>query len=247
MTTTEEDDIHYVVATIKPWNLEIFRSRAPALRGHWHLVEAQGDLTIEWLQTIRPRYIFFPHWSWKVPDDILTKYECVCFHMTDVPYGRGGSPLQNLIVRGHKNTVVSALRMVRELDAGPVYLKQPLSLEGSAQAIFERATGLIFDMIGEIVASEPQPKQQQGTPTLFERRHPEQSRLPTKATLKVLYDHIRMLDADTYPKAFIEHGDWRVEFSEARLEDGTLTAHVQILADTERQDMQEAKRVPENG
>ncbi len=27
------------------------------------------------------------------------KFECVCFHMTDVPYGRGGSPLQNLIIR----------------------------------------------------------------------------------------------------------------------------------------------------
>ena len=44
--------------------------------------------------------------------------------MTDLPYGRGGSPLQNLIINGHKETMMSALRCVQELDAGPIYLKK---------------------------------------------------------------------------------------------------------------------------
>ena len=47
--------------------------------------------------------------------------------MTDLPYGRGGSPLQNLIVRGHKHTMISAIKCVKELDAGPIYLKKPLT------------------------------------------------------------------------------------------------------------------------
>jgi hypothetical protein len=57
--------------------------------------------------------------------------------MSDVPYGRGGSPLQNLIVRGHRETKISELRMVADMDAGPVYRKEYLSLDGSARAIFE--------------------------------------------------------------------------------------------------------------
>ena len=52
------------------------------------------------LKKITPRYIFFLHWDWRVPHVIWQQHECVCFHMTDVPYGRGGSPLQNLILEG---------------------------------------------------------------------------------------------------------------------------------------------------
>ena len=60
--------------------------------------------------------------------EIIKRFECVCFHMADVPYGRGGSPLQNLIARGHRETKLTALRMVEDFDAGPVYSKMPLCL-----------------------------------------------------------------------------------------------------------------------
>jgi methionyl-tRNA formyltransferase len=149
--------------------------------------------------------------------------------MTDVPYGRGGSPLQNLIVHGHTKTRVSALRMVAELDAGPVYLKRPLDLSGRAQEIFERLSALVFDMIEEIVGNNPEPVPQTDEPVVFNRRTPAQSVLPAEGDLKKVYDHIRMLDAETYPRAFLENGDYRLEFSHARLcEDGALWATVTI-------------------
>jgi len=37
---------------------------------------------------------------WIILKEIFENYEIILFHMTDLPYGRGGSPLQNLIVRG---------------------------------------------------------------------------------------------------------------------------------------------------
>ncbi len=137
--------------------------------------------------------------------------------MTDVPYGRGGSPLQNLILRGHATTMLSALRMVEELDAGPVYLKRPLSLEGRAEDIFARTAELTYDLIAEIIAEEPVPVPQRGEPVVFTRRKPEESRLPQQADAAALYDFIRMLDAATYPKAFAEWGDFRLEFDHASL------------------------------
>ena len=63
--------------------------------------------------------------------------------MSDLPYGRGGSPLQNLIIREHRKTMISAIQCVKEIDAGPVYLKKPLSLEGSAEEIFICANHII--------------------------------------------------------------------------------------------------------
>ena len=59
--------------------------------------------------------------------------------MTDVPFGRGGSPLQNLISRGIYETKISAFRCVAEMDAGPVYPKRPFSLAEGRQASSSRA------------------------------------------------------------------------------------------------------------
>ncbi len=170
------------------------------------------------------RYVFFPFWSHKVPKEITDQFECVCFHMTDVPYGRGGSPLQNLILRGHAETVISALRMTDEMDAGPVYMKRPLSLEGSAQEIYERAAGIIAGMMREIAETEPVPVPQEGEVVKFERRKPEDSELPLDITPRSAFDRIRMLDADGYPKAFVDHGFTRITFSNARLDGDKVIA-----------------------
>lgn len=165
------------------------------------------DLTAARITSLSPRYIFFPHWSWRVPADVTQRFECVCFHMADVPYGRGGSPLQNLIIRGHRATKMTVLRMIEELDAGPVYLKRPLSLEGRAEEIFERAADLVYEMIGEIIARDIVPVPQRGKAVVFARREPHESALPQDGTPSTLFDFIRMLDAPTYPKAFIYWGN----------------------------------------
>ncbi|WP_222433758.1 hypothetical protein [Pistricoccus aurantiacus] len=148
--------------------------------------------------------------------------------MTDVPYGRGGSPLQNLIKAGHRETKLSALRMVDEMDAGPVYTKRPLSLAGRAEDIYQRAGKLSVDIIRWMIATQPAPVAQQGDVVTFKRRTPAQSELPREAGLDELYDHIRMLDAPTYPHAFIERDGYRYEFTQAERGDGELRAQVVI-------------------
>ena len=113
--------------------------------------------------------------------------------MAHLPYGRGGSPLQNLIVRGHERTMISAIRCVEEMDAGPVYMKRELSLHGSAEEIYLRASRIIGQMMLEIVEEQPVPQPQQGRAVFFERRHPADSDLSQVTSLKEAYDLIRML------------------------------------------------------
>lgn len=218
----------YVVCGRLPWNRECFQKKQPALKGRWTFISSPGEMTMDHLETINPRYIFFLHWSEKVPDDIWQKYECVCFHMTDVPYGRGGSPLQNLILREHTETKLTALRMTADFDAGPVYMKKTLSLNGRAVDIYKRATLLSLELMGAIIDRNPIPKPQKGTPTIFKRRTPEQSRIPVGLRAEKLFDHIRMLDAPGYPPAFYETEDLRFEFSHARLAGGKVEARVII-------------------
>jgi len=226
LTDRTGDEPCYIVATVKPWNLEAFHRHADTLPGDWVLIQSPDQLTKEALDALSPKMLFFPHWSWRVPNEILSSYECVCFHMADVPYGRGGSPLQNLILRGHEQTQLSALRMVEKLDAGPVYCKDPLSLDGSAQEIYEALSELVYRQIRRLISENIEPQDQVGDIFEFTRRQPAQSELPCGVELTALYDHIRMLDAETYPKAFIELGDWRLEFSDAKLLDGEVGATV---------------------
>lgn len=218
----------YLIVSLKSWNHEIFKSQISKFHGNWHLLTEKKTLTIEFVKKLDPRYIFFLHWSFYVPDEITEKYECINFHITDLPYGRGGSPLQNLIVRGHTITKLSALRMNSELDAGPIYMKRDLSLEGAAKEIFSRAAALEAEMIREIIRIEPDATPQVGEPVVFERRVPAQSRLSEENSLKEVYDKIRMLDGEGYPPAFVEDREFRYEFSDARLEDGHVVADVKI-------------------
>ncbi len=213
----------YIVAAVGTWNKENFCSLSRNLHGSWFFVDNPEDLT-DLLRKVDPKYIFFPHWRWIVPAIILNKYECVCFHMTDVPYGKGGSPLQNLIVRGHKKTVLTALRMTEELDAGPIYAKEPLDLSGNAEAIYRRASLLTWDVIAEIIESEPKPKVQIGESVSFSRRKPEHSVIPRGLSLEQIYDYIRMLDAPGYPKACLELDDYYIEFEAASLSDNAVIA-----------------------
>lgn len=208
----------YIVASNKVWNIDRFVARRAILPGMWVTITDPRDLDAELIRFVAPKYVFFMHWSSIVPLDILNITECVCFHMADVPYGRGGSPLQNLIERGHEDTVLTALRMTKELDAGPVYAKAPLSLKGSAADIFRRCAELSLDLMDRIAREEPVPREQVGEATIFHRRTPDQSRLPTDGSVRTVYDHIRMLDAETYPHAFLDYGDYRIELTDARLD-----------------------------
>ena len=230
----------YVIATSRPWN-EVMAHRLAERTGHtFHLITRKEELTPERLERLAPRYVFFPHWSYLVPEAIHQAYECVIFHMTDLPYGRGGSPLQNLIQRGHTETKLTALRCVQEIDAGPVYLKRPLCLEGSASEIFLRAASEIEAMIETIIEDEPELQPQEGEPVVFRRRRPEESDLAEASVqdLNDFFDFIRMLDAEGYPRAFLDVHGHRMEFSRVQMESDRLVGTFTIY----RQD-----HIPDNG
>lgn len=187
-----------------------------------------GDLDVEAIRKLAPSHIFFLHWSWKIPASIYETWECVVFHMTDLPFGRGGSPLQNLIALGLKTTKLTALRCVEEMDAGDIYLQEELDLAGTAEEVFARAADLMPAMIHKISADKVKPVPQKGEVVHFKRRKPEQSELPQRLTAAQAYDHIRMLDADGYPPAFIRHGNAIIELSNAQIKDGRVVASASI-------------------
>ncbi|PCJ61787.1 MAG: methionyl-tRNA formyltransferase [Planctomycetota bacterium] len=219
-----------IVVGCKSWNKEHFDQFTKSAQDRWEFIADKESLNEAVVDEINPKYIFFLHWSYKVPKAIFEKYDCICFHMTDLPFGRGGSPLQNLIVRGYKDTFISAFKMVEDYDAGPIYLKKKFSLSGSAQEILIKASELSFVMIEEIVLDNIPPKPQEGEVVLFKRRRKEQSEIKEPKDISSIYDYIRMLDAEGYPKAFIELDGFKFEFDSAKLNGDEMVANVKITS-----------------
>jgi methionyl-tRNA formyltransferase len=221
---------NYIILSQKSWNKSLLEDLSLKTDDNWVLISSKDDFNNDNLKKINPDKIFIPHWSYIIPELIFNSYECIVFHMTDLPYGRGGSPLQNLILLGHKNTKISALQVESGIDTGDIYLKKDLSLNGTAQDIYERANEVISDMIVEIVKTKPVPIKQEGKPTLFKRRKPLMSNMNDVESLDEVYDFIRMLDADGYPPAFLETSNCKFEFRKvSKQNDNTLEAYVRII------------------
>jgi len=218
-----------IIVSEKIWNKGLVESLQKGSDIIWKLIDKKEDFNFENLSALNPDKIFIPHWSYIIPENIYSNFECIVFHMTDLPFGRGGSPLQNLVVRGFKTTKISALRVVKELDAGDIYLKQELSLEGNATAIFERANSIIENMIRTITENKIIPEPQVGEIVHFKRRKLEESDISGINEIGKIYDYIRMLDADGYQKAFLEMDNIKFEFSDAAIIDNEITAYVRIF------------------
>lgn len=102
----------------------------------------------------------------------------------------------------------------KKIDSGPIYLKKKLSLSGTAQEIFVRMEKKAIEMIKIIDEGKISPKNQIGKPTYFKRRVGTQSNISNNKfeDLNEFYNFIRMLDAESYPRAYINVKNIKFEF-----------------------------------
>lgn len=227
-----------MIVTIKSWNIQNAKKimNEYSHKIEWILISDKDDFNVNEVRKFDPDYIFFPHWSWIIPKEVFESYKCIVFHMTDLPFGRGGSPLQNLISRGIVNTKISAISVSEEIDAGDIYLKKDLNLNGTADEIFIRASKIIFfEMIPLIIEENIKPFEQSGEVVHFNRRSPNESEINNSInSMEELYNHIRMLDGERYPKAFINFGKYRLEFSRASFKGDKIISDV-IVTEVENE------------
>lgn len=222
----------YIILSEKSWHKNLFDVLKKLFNNdNWLLIDSKNDFNLNNLKEFNPSKIFIPHWSFIIPREIYESYECIVFHMTDLPFGRGGSPLQNLISRGYKTTKITAIKVQQGLDTGDAYLKKSLGLEGTASEIFERSSSVIEEMICEIINENIQPFPQVGEIIEFKRRKPEDSNIYQLSDLEKVYDYIRMLDCEGYPHAFIDTPHLKFEFINAEFDtnEEIITANVRIF------------------
>ncbi len=190
------------------------------------VVKNKDQLNIEFINDHKPDFIMFPHWSHKVPAEIYQNFKCICFHSTPLPYGRGGSPIQNMISLGHDETEVCSLLMTEEFDAGPIYIRSKVSLEGNLDQILVRIYKVIADQIFELLKKDIEPIEQVGEVVKFSRII--DNTIKFSEPLNKIFDKIRMLDSSIYPQSYIDVEDCKIEFKNAKYVEDQIQASVTI-------------------
>jgi len=181
-------------------------------------------------------YVFFPHFSKLVPKSFYSRFVCVGFHVGNLPEDRGGSPIQNKILRGEYKTFVNAFKIDSSIDGGPVYEQKEIDLEtGNITQIIENVSQVIASMIAKIVSEKTEPIPQLSSPTRFRRLTKKDSKFNFgELSVKQIFDRIRMVDGLDYPRAELECQSKLFKFTNARLENEVLVFECEVRNDPEK-------------
>lgn len=139
-------------------------------------------------------------------------------HESDLPAGRGWSPLTWQVLQGAQNIVVTLFEAADAVDAGVIYGQTTIQLRGDelVEDLRRQQAAATFELCAEFVAGFPgvlqQAREQQGTPSYFPRRTPVDSRIDLDLPLRDQFNLLRVCDNTRYP-AWFEHAGSRYTLS----------------------------------
>jgi len=108
-----------------------------------------------------------------LPPEFLNapEYGCINVHFSLLPKYRGAAPVNWAIVNGETETGVTTMKIVQELDAGPILLQKATQIEPAeiAPGLLARLAEIGADLISETLSGLPtiEPKAQQDEEATF--------------------------------------------------------------------------------
>lgn len=150
-------------------------------------------------------------WSWIIDSEITHRYLCLGIHPSDLPYYRGGSPIQIQIIDGITQTKCSLFRLTPKIDAGDIWGQTYLSLVGDSMGDVlnnvEKAASRLLNQFASQYPNISTKPQDLSKGSCSRRRHPSDSRISACEInfddIVPLYNKIRCLTSP-YPNAYIE-------------------------------------------
>ena len=157
-----------------------------------------------------------------IPRDLLDRAVWLNVHPSHLPRWRGAAPVERAIMAGDEITGVSIIRLVEELDAGPVgaVADFPIGPDDDAGVVFERAADLGSELLDGVLALQ-RFTPQEGEATYAEKISPADRELDWSRPPEELHNRIRALSPHIGARAEL-HGRrvlvWRSRVVEGRLE-----------------------------
>ena len=146
-----------------------------------------------------------------MPIAIRTLYShSLVAHASALPVGRGWSPLEWQIANGASNITVSLIAADDEIDAGPIFAQETFAVHRHElrTEIEEKLYAAELRLMNRAMAASPplEFRPQEGAPTHYRRRTPDDSRLDPTRSISDQFDILRIADATRFPAFFELHG-----------------------------------------
>jgi methionyl-tRNA formyltransferase len=137
-------------------------------------------------------------------------HQNIVVHASALPAGRGFSPIVWQVLEGENLIPISMILAADEADSGDILMRDELALDGTElndeirKALGEKIVQMCLAFLD---ASEPPAgTPQEGEPSWYLRRRPEDSRLNPERTIAEQFDLLRVVDNDRYPAFFDYRG-----------------------------------------
>ena len=146
-----------------------------------------------------------------MPEDILkkNKYNLVV-HESNLPEGKGFAPMAWQILEGKKEIPVCLIEATKDVDAGKIWLKDVIKLNGTELSEeWRNIQGVkTIDLCMQFVKNHRnlEPIPQQGKATFYEKRTPIDSELDINISIKEQFDLLRIVNNQNYPAYFLHKG-----------------------------------------
>jgi UDP-2,4-diacetamido-2,4,6-trideoxy-beta-L-altropyranose hydrolase len=129
-------------------------------------------------------------------------------HESDLPQGRGWSPLSWQILEGKNSIAVTLMEASPKVDAGRIYFQNRIEFVGTELVGELRAAqaAATIELCRKFVANYPgvlqQGREQTGESTYYKRRRPDDSRVDVEKSIAEQFNLLRVVDNERYPAFF---------------------------------------------
>jgi methionyl-tRNA formyltransferase len=131
-------------------------------------------------------------------------------HASDLPKGRGWSPLTWQIIEGKNYIPITLFEAGEKVDSGDIYLQKVMEFQGHEllDELHQKLGAYTIALVLDFIAQYPNitKRAQQGTETYYSRRTPCDSELDPSCSLNELFPLLRTVDNERYPAFFYKNG-----------------------------------------
>jgi methionyl-tRNA formyltransferase len=158
-----------------------------------------------------------------VPTSLLERHLWLNVHPSLLPRWRGAAPVERAIMAGDEETGVTIIRLVEELDAGPIAAQRAFAIGGEddAAAVFARAAEMATELLRDVLprpSFRPQPSE---GATYAHKITPEDRWIDWSRPPQEIVNRIRALSPHIGARAELDGREvilWRARVADGRVE-----------------------------
>jgi methionyl-tRNA formyltransferase len=158
--------------------------------------DVNSEAARERIAAAEPEVVAVSAYGALVKEPLLSDHELLNVHPSLLPRWRGAAPIERAIEAGDEETGVSIMRLVAELDAGPVAVQRAEAIrpDDDFGSLSERLAALGGELLVEALGAEPAFREQPDTGVTYaEKIGPDDRRLDPSEPADLLERRIRAL------------------------------------------------------